>query len=67
MKPLDPKRFYAEVIITVFITSRVAKLDDFHSKMIVFRKKNKGQWNAKSGPMVADGNVAMRAKFSGRL
>ena len=27
-----------------------------------FSKKNKGQWNAKSGPKVADGNVAMRTK-----
>ena len=32
-----------------------------------FFVKNKGQWNAKSGPNVADGNVAMRTKFSGRL
>ena len=29
--------------------------------------KNEGQWNAKSGPKVADGNVAMRTTFSGRL
>ena len=47
-------------------TSRVAKRDDFHSKLLFF-VKNKGQWNAKSGPKVADGNVAMRTKFSGRL
>ena len=46
--------------------SRVAKRDDFHSKLLFF-VKNKGQWNAKSGPNVADGNVAMRTKFSGRL
>ena len=32
-----------------------------------FSYKNKGQWNAKSGPKVADGNVAMRTKVSGRL
>ena len=32
-----------------------------------FSQNNKGQWNAKSGPKVADGNVAMRTKFSGRL
>ena len=46
-----PKRFYAEVIVTVFKT----------------RKKNKGQWNAKSGPKAAYGNVAMRTQFSERL
>ena len=62
-----PKRFYAEVIVTVFKTSRVTKRDDFHCKLFVFRKKNKGQWNAKSGPKVADGDVAMRTEFSGRL
>ena len=47
-------------------TSRVAKRDDCHSKLLFF-VKNKGQWNAKSGPKVADGNVAMRTEFSGRL
>ena len=62
-----PKRFDAEVIVTVFKTSRVAKRDDFHPKLLFFVKKNIGQWNAKSGPNVADGNVAMRTKFSGRL
>ena len=61
-----PKRFYAEVIVTVFKTSRVAKRDDFYSKLL-FYVKNKGQWNAKSGPKVADGNVAMRTQFSGRF
>ena len=54
------------ITITVFNTSRVAKRDDFHSKLLFF-VKNKGQWNAKSGPKVADGNVAMRTQFSGRL
>ena len=34
---------------------------------IVFRKKNIGQWNAKSGPKATYGNFAMRTKFSGRL
>ena len=29
--------------------------------------KNKGQWNAKSGPKTAYGNFAMRNFFSGRL
>ena len=44
----------------------MAKRDDFHSKLLFF-VKNKGQCNAKSGPKVADGNVAMRKKMSGRL
>ena len=43
-----------------------AKLDDLHSKSL-FLVKNKGQWNAKSGPKAAYGNFAMRTKFSGRL
>ena len=37
-----------------------------HSKSL-FLVKNKGQWNAKSGPKAAYGNFAMRTKFSGRL
>ena len=40
-----------EVTVTVFKTSR-------HSKLLFF-VKNKGQWNAKSGPKVGDGKVAM--------
>ena len=47
-------------------TSRVAKRDDTHSKLLFF-VKNKGQWKAKSGSKVADGNVAMRTKISRRL
>ena len=43
-----------------------AKRDDFHSKSL-FLVKNKGQWNAKSGPKAAYGNFAMQTKFSGRL
>ena len=43
-------------------TSRVAKRDDFHSKLLFF-VKNKGQWNAKSGPKVADGNGAVNKIF----
>ena len=39
-----------------------AKRDDLQSKLLFF-VKNKGQWNAKSGPKVADGNVAMRTIF----
>ena len=42
------------------------KSDDLHSKSL-FLVKNKGQWNAKSGPKAAYGNFAMRTKFSGRL
>ena len=43
-----------------------AKLDDFNSKSL-FLVKNKGQWNAKSGPKAAYGNFAMRTNFSERL
>ena len=46
--------------------STATKRDDLHSKTL-FLVKNKGQWNAKSGPKVAYGNFAMRTKFSGRL
>ena len=46
--------------------STAVKRDDLHSKSL-FLVKNKGQWNAKSGPKVAYGNFAMRTKFSGRL
>ena len=45
----------------------MAKRDDFHSKLLFFVKKIKDNGTAKSGPKVADGNVAMRTKFSGRL
>ena len=62
-----PKRFYAEVIVTVFKTSRVAKRDDLHSKLLFFVKKIKDKGNAKSGPKIAGRNVAMRTKLSGRL
>ena len=43
-----------------------ADRDDLHSKSL-FLVKNKGQWNAKSGPKAAYGNFAMQTKFSGRL
>ena len=43
-----------------------AECDDLHPKSL-FLVKNKGQWNAKSGPKAAYGNFAMRTKFSGRL
>ena len=42
---------HTQVTVTVFKTSR-------HSKLLFF-VKNKGQWNAKSGPKVGDGKVAM--------
>ena len=45
--------------LTVFKTSR-------HSKLLFF-VKNKGQWNAKSGPEVGDGKVGMWKKCTGRL
>ena len=40
-----------------------AKRDDLHYKSL-FLVKNKGQWNAKSGPKAAYGNFPMRTKFS---
>ena len=43
-----------------------AKRDDLHCKWL-FLVKNKGQWNAKSGPKAAYGNCAIRTKFSRRL
>ena len=43
-----------------------AKRDDLHYKSL-FLVKNKGQWNAKSGPKAAYGNFAMRTKCSGRM
>ena len=46
--------------------STAAKRDDLHSKSL-FLVKNKGQWNAKSGPKAVYRNFAMRTKFSGRL
>ena len=48
------------------LRTTTAKRDDLHSKSL-FLVKNKGQWNAKSGPKAAYGNFAMRTKFSGRL
>ena len=42
---------HTQVTVTVFKTSR-------HSKLLFF-VKNKGQWNAKSGPKVGDGKVAV--------
>ena len=44
--------------------STAAKPDDLHSNSL-FLVKNKGQWNAKSGPKTAYGNFAMRTKISG--
>ena len=42
---------HIHITVTVYKTSR-------HSKLLFF-VKNKGQWNAKSGPKVGDGKVAM--------
>ena len=44
-------KFCTHTQVTVFKTSR-------HSKLLFF-VKNKRQWNAKSGPKVGDGKVAM--------
>ena len=46
--------------------STAEKRDDLHYKSL-FLVKNKGQWNAKSGPKAAYGNFSMRNFFSGRF
>ena len=56
---------YATCLSATWRRTTTAKRDDFHSKSVSC-KKNKGQWNAKSGPKAAYGNFAMRTKFSGR-
>ena len=58
---------YATCLSATWWRTTTAKRDDFHSKSLFLVKKNKGQWNAKSGPKAAYGNFAMRTKFSGRL
>ena len=57
---------YATCLSATWRRTTTAKRDDFHSKSL-FLVKNKGQWNAKSGPKAAYGNFAMRKKISGRL
>ena len=57
---------YATCLSATWRRTTTAKRDDFHSKSL-FLVKSQGQWNAKSGPKAAYGNVAMRTKFSGRL
>ena len=57
---------YASCLSATERRTTTAKRDDLHSKSL-FLVKNKGQWNAKSGPKAAYGNFAMRTKFSGRL
>ena len=57
---------YASCLSATELRTITAKRDDFRSKSL-FLVKNKGQWNAKSGPKAAYGNFAMRTKFSGRL
>ena len=57
---------YATCLSATWRRTTTAKRDDFHSKSL-FLVKNKGQWNAKSGPKAAYGHFAMRTKFSGRL
>ena len=57
---------YASCLSATVRRTTTAKRDDLHSKSL-FLVKNKGQWNAKSGPKAAYGNFAMRTKFSGRM
>ena len=57
---------YASCLSATERRNTAAKRDDSHSKSL-FLVKNKGQWNAKSGPKAAYGNFAMRTKFSERL
>ena len=57
---------YASCLSATELRTITAKRDDLHSKSL-FVVKNKGQWNAKSGPKAAYGNFAMRILFSGRL
>ena len=58
---------YATCLSATERRTTTAKRDDFHSKSLFLVKKNKGQWNAKSGPKAANGNFAMRNFFSERL
>ena len=57
---------YASCLSATGLRKITAKRDDLHSKSL-FIVKNKGQWNAKSGPKAAYVNFAMRTKFSARL
>ena len=57
---------YASCLSATERRTTAAKRDDYHSKSL-FLVKNKGQWNAKSGPKAAYGNFAMRTKFWGCL
>ena len=53
---------YASCLSATERRTTAAKRDDFHSKSL-FLVKKKGQWNAKSGPKAAYGNLAMRTNF----
>ena len=57
---------YESCLSATELRTITAKRDDCHSKSL-FLVKNKGQWNAKSGPKAAYGNFAMRKKNLGRL
>ena len=57
---------YASCLSATERRNDTAERDDLHCKSL-FLVKNKGQWNAKSGPKAAYGNFAMRTQFSGRL
>ena len=53
---------YASCLSATELRTITAKRDGFQSKSL-FLVKNKGQWNAKSGPKAAYENFAMRTKF----
>ena len=53
---------YASCLSATERRTTAAKRDDIHSKSL-FLVKNKGQWNAKSGPKAAYGNFAILIFF----
>ena len=55
---------YASCLSATELRTITVKRDDLHCKLL-FLVKNKGQWNAKSGPKAAYGNFAMRKKKFG--
>ena len=58
-----PKRFYADVIVTVFKTSRVAKRDDFNSKLLFFVKKIKDNGTQKAVQRLRMGMLLCEQNF----
>ena len=53
----EPPMSVAAAVYNLVVYPTVIKTSR-HSKLLFF-VKNKGQWNAKSGPKVGDGKVAM--------